>query len=333
MSRADLGRQVRWGILGAARIANSSFMPGLREAGGGRAAVVASRDLARAEKFAAEAGVERAVTGYEAVIDSPDIDAVYVALPNSHHARWTRRALEAGKAVLCEKPLCISPAETEEVLAAAAATGSLLWESFVFPFQAQHHRLLDLLSSGAIGEVRELVSPFHFFLSRSVDIRLSGELAGGSLADVGCYPVRLAQEVLSTRDPLPGDVKGFATGNGEVDTETIAVVDYGAQRLTLGCSFTRAFDVFTRVLGTEGQIHLANPFHPIPTDPIVLRRDKNETVEYPTVDERSFAAALRHIHGVLRGEHGPENLAAESALRSARTLAAITAACAPTRGG
>ncbi|MGA3353819.1 MAG: Gfo/Idh/MocA family oxidoreductase [Acidimicrobiales bacterium] len=319
--------EVRWGVLGAARIAAGSFLPGLRESGGGRAALVASRDLERAEAFARDEGVERAVEGYEAVIDSPETDAVYVALPNSHHARWTKKALEAGKAVLCEKPLCVSPEETAEVLETASATDSLLWESFVFPFHTQHRRLLELLGSGAIGEVRELVSPFHFNLSRAVDIRLSRDLSGGALADVGCYPVRLAQEVLSTCDPSPGDVVGFATGNGEVDTETVAIVDYGAQRLVLGCSFTRAFDVFTRVLGTDGQIHLSNPFHPRPGDTLVVRRDGEEFVERPTVDTRPFSAALRHVHAVLRGEEVPTHLAEESALRSARTLAAIAESC------
>jgi predicted dehydrogenase len=328
MSAAD-SSDLRWGILGAARIAASSFLPGLREAGGGRAALVASRDLARAEAFANLEGVERAVEGYDALIDSPEIDAVYVALPNSRHARWTKKALEAGKAVLCEKPLCVSPAETADVLETARATGSLLWESFVFPFQAQHSRLLELLASGAIGEVRELVSPFHFNLSRSIDIRLSVDLAGGALNDLGCYPVRLAQEVLSTRDLSPDDVVGFATGNGQVDTETTAIVDYGAQRLVMGCSFTRAFDVFTRLLGTEGQIHLSNPFHPRPDDTLVVYRDGGESIEHPTVDTRSFSAALRHIHAVLRGEQAPEHLAEISALRSARTLAAIAAACPP----
>ena len=201
----------------------------------------------------------------------------------SHHARWTRRALEAGKAVLCEKPLCVSPAETLEVLETAAGTGALLWESFVFPFHDQHRRLLALLASGAIGEVRELVSPFHFLLSRTVDIRLSAELGGGALADLGCYSVRLAQEVLSTSDPSPGDVCGFSTGNGEVDTETLAVVDYGAQRLVLSCGFKRADDAFTRVLGTKGQIHLVNPFHPGPDDPLIVFADGSETIEHPTV--------------------------------------------------
>jgi predicted dehydrogenase len=250
-----------------------------------------------------------------------------VALPNSHHARWTQRALEAGKAVLCEKPLCVSSEETESVLATASSTGSLLWESFVFPFQAQHQRLLELLAGGAIGDVRELVGPFHFNLSRSVDIRLSADLAGGALADLGCYPVRLAQEVLSTRELSPGDVVGFSTGNGAVDTETVAIVDYGPQRLVLSCGFRRALDTFTRLVGTEGQIHLTNPYHPTPGDVLLLRRGEEEAIEHPTVDGRSFSACLRHIHAVLRDGRAPEHLASESSLRSARTLEAIVEGC------
>jgi len=319
--------EVRWGILGAAHIAGRQFLPGLREAGGGRAALVASREHDRAEAFANLHGVERAVEGYEAVVDSPDVDAVYVALPNSHHGRWTQRALESGKAVLCEKPLCVGSAQTEAVLETAATTGSLLWEAFVFLFQAQHRRLLDLLAGGAIGEVRELTSLFYFTLSRSEDIRLSEELGGGALADVGCYPIRLAQEVLATRDPSVGDVAGFSTGNGAVETEAMAIVDYGRQRLVLGCGFCRALDTFTRVLGTEGQIHLTNPFHPAPADTLVLRRDGQETVEHPTRDGRSFSAALRHIHAVLREEEVPAHLAEESAVRTARTLEIVAQAC------
>ena len=327
MNRTQQPREVQWGILGAAHIARRQFLPGLREAGGGRAALVGSRDLTRAEVFSREEGVGRAVEGYEAVISSPEIEAVYVALPNSHHARWTQRALEAGKAVLCEKPLCISAAETESVLATASSTGSLLWESFVFPFQAQHRRLLELVAAGAIGEVRELVAPFHFNLTRPVDIRLDADLAGGALADLGCYPVRLAQEVLSTRDPLPGDVAGFSTGNGAVDTETVAIVDYGEQRLVLSCGFRRAIDCFTRVVGTEGQIHLTNPYHPAPGDLLIVRRGEQDAIERPTTDERSFTAAICHIHSVLRDGRPPEHLAFESSLRSARTLEAIVQGC------
>ena len=323
----DFAGDVRWGILGAANIARAQFLPGLREAGGGRAVLVASREGSRAEAFARNHGVERGVEGYDAVVESPDVDAVYVALPNSHHARWTQRALEAGKAVLCEKPLCVGSIQTAAVVETVGSTGSLLWESFVFPFQAQHKRLLDLLAAGAIGEVRELVSVFYFHLSRSEDIRLSEELGGGALADVGCYPIALAQQVLSTRDLSADDVVGFSTGNGVVETEAVAIVHYGRQRLVLGCGFERAYDTFTRVLGTDGQIHLTNPFHPGPGDSLVLLRGGEVTVEHPTVDARSFTAALRHIHSVVRGEQAPAHLASESSVNTARTLEVVAQAC------
>jgi predicted dehydrogenase len=327
VSTSKFTGEVRWGILGGANIARAQFLPGLREAGGGRAVLVASRDGNRAEAFARNHGVEQGVEGYDAVVDSPGIDAVYVALPNSHHARWTQRALEAGKAVLCEKPLCVGSAQTAAVLDTAASTGSLLWEAFVFPFQAQHRRLLELLAAGAVGDVRELTSVFYFNLSRTEDIRLSEELGGGALADVGCYPIALAPEVLSVRDLSTGDVVGFSTGNGVVETEAVAIVHYGRQRLVLGCGFERAYDTFTRVLGTEGQIHLTNPFHPGPDDSLVLVRGKEVTVEHPTVDARSFTAALRHIHAVIRGEQAPAHLAAEASLRTARTLEVVAQAC------
>ena len=312
-ARADIAR------------ARSSLASGKLAAAGPSSSPV--RDGKRAEAFARSHGVEQGVEGYDAVVDSPAVDAVYVALPNSHHARWTQRALEAGKAVLCEKPLCVGSAQTAAVLETASSTGSLLWEAFVFPFQAQHRRLLDLLAAGAVGEVRELVSVFCYNLSRSEDIRLSEELGGGALADVGCYPIALAQEVLSVRDLSTGDVVGFSTDNGVVETEAVAIVHYGRQRLVLGCGFERAFDTFSRVLGTEGQIHLTNPFHPGPDDSLVLLRDGEVTVEHPTVDARSFTAALRHIHAVIREEEAPADLAAEASLRIARTLEVVAQAC------
>jgi predicted dehydrogenase len=320
---------VRWGIVGTANIARAQFLPGLREAGGGRAALVASRDLGRAQAYAAENGVGRGVADYAAVVESPDIDAVYVALPNSLHAEWTIRALQAGKAVLCEKPLCVGAAQTAEVLdAAAAVPGALLWEAFVFPFQAQHRRLVGLLADGAAGDLAEIISAFHFRLARPGNIRLSAALGGGALADVGCYPIRLGHELFGP-DPAPAAVGSAVVPDGaQVEVDAAAIITSGARRLVLTCGFRRSFDTFTQVLGDQGQLHLANPFHPAPADPLTLLRPGAEpVVEYPTTDERSFTAALRHIHAVLRGEAEPEHAAAESALATARTLEAVQAAC------
>ncbi len=314
---------VRWGVVGAANIARSQFLPALREAGG-TAAVVGARRRDRAEAFAAEHGVERGVEGYEAVVESPEVDAVYVPLPNSHHAEWTVRALRAGKAVLCEKPLCVGSVQTAGVLEVAESTGARLWEAFVFPFHAQHLRLVDLLADGAIGEPAELISAFHFNLSRPDDIRMSTALGGGALADVGCYPIRLGHELFG---PADGTVRAVVSGEAGVDVDAAGIVEHGRRRLVLTCGFRRSPDTFARVLGSLGQIHLTNPFHPKAGDTLTLRRPGAEPiVDRPTTDAHSFTAAVRHIHAVLGGDAAPQHLAVDSALATARTLEALQGA-------
>jgi predicted dehydrogenase len=330
--------EVGWGILGTANIARAQFLPGLREAGGGRAVLVGSRDAGRAMSFAAEHGIDRGIAGYAGVIESDRVDAVYVALPNALHAEWTVRALEAGKAVLCEKPLAVGAAQTAQVLdAAAAVPGALLWEAFVFPFQAQHRRLVDLVAGGAVGEPAEIVSSFHFRVSDPANIRLSAGLGGGALADVGCYPIRLAYEVFAAAGGWPGDggpgfaaarVAGAAVRGAEVEVDAACLVSWGERRLALTCGFRRSYDTFTRVLAPQGQLHLTNPFHPAPADTLTVLPARGEpVVEHPTADAHSFTAAVRHIHAVLRGAEAPRHTAAGSALETARLLQAVQAAC------
>lgn len=316
------GRRTRWGILGAANIARAQFMPGLREAGDGVAAVVASRDLARARAFADAEGVERAVDDYRALLDDERIDAVYIALPNSHHAQWTIEALNAGKHVLCEKPLCARLSDTERVIEVARARPEApLWEAFVFPFQTQHERVLELIADRVIGELREVESAFHFTLRATEDIRLSAELGGGALADVGCYPIHLAHELLG---PAAGPRSVYARVAGEVEVDASAIVAHGDRRLALTCGFGRPYDTFTRLLGDGGRLHLTNPFHPTAEDVLEIHRPGAEPViERPTRDGHSFTAALRHINAVVRGEEEPRHLAVDSALSTATTLAAL----------
>jgi predicted dehydrogenase len=319
----DRSSPVRWAILGAASIARGQFMPALRESGSGRTRLIASRDLSRAEAFAAAEGVEEASSDYRAALESPEVDAVYIALPNSHHAEWTIAALEAGKAVLCEKPLCASVEDTRRVLEVARARAdALLWEAFVFPFQAQHQRLVELVDGGAIGDPAEVSSAFHFRVTRPDNIRLSAELGGGALADVGCYPIRLAFELLG---PADGDVGVDSRWGREVEVDAAGFVSHGdGRRLVLTCGLERGYDTFTRILGDAGQLHLTNPFHPEPGDLLTLHRPgQDAVVERPTTDAHSFTAALRHIHAVVRGEEPPRHLAVGSALPVATTLAAL----------
>jgi predicted dehydrogenase len=308
----------RWGIIGTANIARAAFLPALRAAGGVPAAV-AGRDLARTEHYAREHGIERAVAGYQNLIDDPAIDAVYIALPNSLHADWTIRALEAGTPVLCEKPLCGVLADTQRVLEAARRTGTLLWEAFVFPFSEQMDRIRSLVYDAAIGELREIQSDFHFLVTRPGNIRLSAKLEGGALRDVGCYPVRLAQEFFGEH------ATGWAAcerGGQGVDVETWGTLGYASgRRLLLSCGMRRAYDTFSRLLGTNGQIHVSNPFHPGPDDHVRLYPARGEATQWQAAAaEPSFTAAIRHIDAVVAGTEQPRLLAVETSLVTARAL-------------
>jgi predicted dehydrogenase len=312
------GRPVRWGIMGTANIARGQFLPGVRYAGGA-AEAVASRDGDVAERYAAEHGIARGLAGYQTLIDDPDVDAVYIALPNSLHAEWTIAALRAGKPVLCEKPLTGSLADTQRVLEVARQSGTLLWEAFVFPFQDQMARVRAALAGGAIGELREIHSDFHFKVGRPDNIRLFADLAGGALNDVGCYPIRLAFELFggAHRSAWGSSVPG---GDG-VDLESTAVLGYAEDRtLLLSCGMNRRYDTFTRLLGSDGEIRMTNPFHPSDGDRLEILGRQLESTAATSPGEPSFSAAIRHIQAVLGGVEEPRQLAIDTSLPTAQAL-------------
>lgn len=321
---------IRWAILGTAGIAESAFLPALRAAGDGVASVVASRSGGRAETWAAEHGVARGVEGYEQAVADPAIDAIYVPLPNALHAEWTIAALEAGKAVLCEKPLCGNPDETSRVLETASRHPGPLWEAFVFPFHEQIHRVQALIAEGAVGEVREIASRFHFRLDDPRDIRMLAELAGGSIQDVGCYPIRLAR-LLFDSEPTPGGAVAQATWldpgtDPALDTELWGALRFpGDRRLVFSSGFLSQEDTTTRVLGTQGEIRMTNPFHPGAADTFSLVREGLPDEVFPAMasGEPSFTPAIRHIHQVLRGSEPPRHLAVDDALGNATAIASL----------
>ena len=322
---SEIGEQVRWGILGTADIAVSAFLPALRETGEGVAISVGSRDVERGRRWAAEQVVENAVEGYDAVIADPDVEAVYVPLPNGLHADWTIAALEAGKTVLCEKPLCGTVADTERVLDVARSAPGSLWEAFVFPFHDQMERVRAMLADGTIGDVREVQSRFHFVLDDPGNIRLFAELAGGSIQDVGCYPIRLARFLFDAEPDLSRVIADAEWTPDGADTELWgALVFPGDRRLVFSCGFRSAEDPFTRVLGTEGEIRMTHPFHPGEGDELVVVRDGQVDRQPGMVSgEMSFTPAIRHIHRVIRGLEEPRHLAVDEALGNARAIEAL----------
>jgi predicted dehydrogenase len=200
---------VRWGLLSTARI-NRLVLAGARESDRVDVVAVASRDRARAEEYARENGIERAYESYEALLADPDVEAVYISLPNSLHVEWSIRALQAGKHVLCEKPLSRRRAEVEEAFDVAERAGLALMEAFMYRHNPQTARLKELVEQGAIGRLRLIRATFSFPLTDAENIRLDPALDGGGLMDVGCYCVSGSRLLAGE----PREVFGVVFGSG-----------------------------------------------------------------------------------------------------------------------
>jgi predicted dehydrogenase len=319
-------RPVRWAVLGAANIFRANFLPSLRAAGGGEVVAVGSRDRGRAAQLLAREEVECRILDYPGAVAADDVDAVYVALPNTLHVEWAGAALRAGKAVLCEKPLGVDLSEVEELVNLARGARTPLWEAFAFPFHRQYLRAEELISAGEIGELREVVSHFHFPVRRPDNIRWSPELAGGALNDVGCYPVHLAA-LLFRQVPGRALVSTTPAASG-VDLESCGLLEYGGGlRLLFSSGLSRARDTTTRLVGSEGSLELTDPFHPGAHDTFELRTaGRPGKRERLMTDEPTFAPLLRHIHGVLAEEVAPRHLAIQDSVPTAQALEWVRAA-------
>jgi predicted dehydrogenase len=260
---------LRWGLLGTARI-NRLLIPAVRASTRSEVAAVASRDERRAAAYAAEWRIPRA-TSYERLAADPALDILYIPLPNSLHASWTIRAVEAGRHVLCEKPLALSPGDVDAIAAAASQHGRVVTEGFMYRHTAQTARIVGLLHDGALGAVRRIESVFTFLQNRTPDVRLDPALGGGSLWDVGCYPVSLAQLLAGAP---PAAVSGTARiGPTGVDEHFTGRIDYANGVVaSFTCGFRADYRTWLRVAGTDGTLVVERPFRPEPVERLRLER-------------------------------------------------------------
>jgi D-xylose 1-dehydrogenase (NADP+, D-xylono-1,5-lactone-forming) len=257
------GRQLRWGVLGVARI-NSRLRPAFRASKTVTLQAIASRSLERAREAARDFGFESAYGSYEDLLADPKVDAVYIPLPNSLHSDWTRKAAEAGKHILCEKPLCPTAAEAEDVVAYCRAADVRLMDGFMWPHHPRTHRIRQTIDEGAIGEVRRVTGAFTFKMEplSTENIRLQPELGGGSLLDVGCYPVSGIRWAFGAEP-----VRAFARArmlNG-VDVEMTGQLTFADGRMaSFDCGFTLPLRGWLEIAGTEGVIRVPEMWLPRP---------------------------------------------------------------------
>lgn len=294
-------KKIRWGVLGVAKI-NQRIFPSFARSGNAELYAIASRSLEKAKAAAKADGIAKAYGSYEDLLADPNVDVVYNPLPNSMHAEWTKKAADAGKNILCEKPLAPTADEAQGILDYCNSKNVKLMDGFMWPHHPRTAKLREVLDSGAIGEIRRVTGAFTFPMDPfdGSNIRLKPEMGGGSLLDVGCYPVFGIRWIFQ-QEP----VKVFAQARFEfgVDAEMCGVVWFADGRMaSFDCGFTMPIRMPVEIAGTKGVINIPQMWLPEPEGTFTIRRldeEKTETVSVPNEDQiahmiRNFSASIQN---------------------------------------
>ena len=250
---------LRWGLLSTARI-NHALIPPLQSSKRNKLLAIASRSQEKADAYAGSKKIQRAFGSYEALLADPEIDVIYNPLPNHLHAEWTIRALEAGKHVLCEKPMALSLYEVDAIAAAAAQHGRIVVEAYAYRSHPQTSKVREIVESGKLGKVKLVHGSFSFVMTSPDDIRWDPQMGGGGLWDIGCYPLSFTRCVLAT-EPL--EVFGWqVTSPSGIDETFAAQLRFpGDIYFQLDCSFKIPSHQFVEIVGDEGTLSIPQPFN------------------------------------------------------------------------
>ncbi len=312
-----MGSAVKWGIVSTAEI-NRKVIPGAHASDKVELVGVASRDQGRADSYALEWDIPRAYGSYEALLADPEIEAVYISLPNTLHAEWSIKALDAGKHVLCEKPFTRHPEEVDASFDAAERNGRLLSEAFMYRHNPQTAKLAELVRDGAIGELRLIRSAFSYGLYDLENIRLRTDVEGGALMDVGCYNVSASRLLGGEPERVWGEAWYGPSGTDWVFSGTLRFP--GNVLATFDCATALSERDELEAIGSEGSLFLDDPWHcNVPV--IEIRRgDGVERIELERTD--SYRLELENLSDAIRGE-GELLLGRDDAIGQARTLEAL----------
>lgn len=318
-----LQNPVRWGILSAANIGVKLVAPAIHASSNGSLVAVGSQHPERARDLFAFAPEIAVYDNYESIINDPAIEAIYNPLPNSHHAEWTIRALRAGKHVLCEKPLAVTAEQGALMAQVSRETGNLLMEAFMYRFHPQTVWALEQVASGRIGDVKLVHSSFAFNIgARPRDIRLQADLAGGSLMDVGCYPVNMCRAVYG-RMPLAVGARVFVPDESEVERFANAVLDFGNGCFGLiDSSFDLPGRQVTEIIGDAGVITIRVPFTPGRTEATVLVSTEGQEVDQHFAPIDQYRLEVEHFAACIRLARLPM-LTLEESIENLATIEAI----------
>jgi predicted dehydrogenase len=319
--------KIRWGVLGAAKIATAKVIPAMQQGQWTTVAAIASRDLAKAEAAARALDVPKAYGSYDALLADPEIDAIYNPLPNHLHVPWSIAAAERGKHVLCEKPIALTAAEARSLLAVRDRTGVRIQEAFMVRTHPQWLRARDIVRSGQLGGVRSIAGHFSYYNDDRSNIRNVPEFGGGSLMDIGCYLVNTSRFVFERE---PARVMGLIDRDVRLGVDHLAsmILDYDGCHAIGTCSTQLVPYQRVQVFGTRGRLDVEIPFNAPPDRPCRLRLDTTgdlhgsgvEVIELETCDQYTIQADL-FSRAILDGADVPVPL--EDAVANMECIEAI----------
>ncbi len=286
---------VRWGVLGYARIARLNAIPAMQRAGNAELAAIASRDPNKLAECAEKFSLARLHLKYEDLLADPDVDAIYIPLPNSLHKEWSIAALRAGKHVLCEKPLAMNAVEAREMAAVSRETGKLLMEAFMYRYTDRMRQVREVIASGVLGPLHHINASFRFFLDRPNTIKASPELGGGALYDVGCYPVNLLGMITGE---VPVRCSAVAEMKHGVDVNLSALMQYESGLIAnIHCGFNAHGRMHAEVIGAQGALEISDTFLDAGGEILVHTKEGTRVIAVEESDRygaefRDFSAAI-----------------------------------------
>jgi len=320
-------RKVRWGVLGAAHIAVKKVIPAMQRGEWSEIAAIASRDLSKAQQAAAALGIPKAYGSYEELLADPEIEAVYNPLPNHLHVPWSVRAAEAGKHVLCEKPLALDAAEARQLLAARNRCGVKMGEAFMVRTHPQWLRARELVRDGRIGELRAVMGFFSYFNRDPANIRNVREWGGGGLFDIGCYPINTSRFIFGEE---PRRVIALLEHDPEMHTDRLssAMLDFPSGQAVFTCSTQLVPYQRMQICGTRGRIEVEIPFNAPPDRACRICLDDGsdlfgaaiQTETFPVCDQYTIQGDL--FSQAVRGE-GPVPVPLEDAIGNMAVIDAL----------
>lgn len=279
-----MAKILKWGLLSTARI-NRALIPGIRASKRSQLVAVGSRDLKKAQEFAQEWDIPRTHGSYEDLLADAEVDAIYNPLPNHLHAEWTIKALNAGKHVLLEKPMALSVSEVRAIAKAAQNNKKIVTEAFMYRHHPQTLKVQELIASGVIGKVLFIQGNFTFSLGRPADIRWNPDFGGGSIWDIGCYPISYTRMITGLQ---PASAYGTqVTSQSGVDLTFSGSMEYpNGVMAQFYSSFGLPYHTYMEVRGTEGTLSIPSPFKPEDaTVPLILRQgDAEKKILFPEVE-------------------------------------------------